>query len=262
VKLASHWIRIGRWRVHARIALDQVPRGTLPVVLVHGIGVSSSYLIPTAEQLARWYPVLVPDLPGFGESDKPEESLSLHDLADILWAFVRQMDFERTAVIGNSFGCQIITDLIVRHAEVVERAVFLAPTIDPAARTWQQQIGRLFLDAVREPVSLFPLVVHDYSRCGFRRLRATFEEALGDVVESKLPNVAAPTLVVHGSRDPIVPRRWAREAADLLPCGWLSQIPGAAHAANYSHPREVASIVREFLETPWAATPHRSTSAA
>jgi len=262
VRLPSHWIRIGPWRIHARIALDQVPRGTLPVILVHGIGVSSSYLIPTAAQLARWYPVLAPDLPGFGESDRPEQPLSLHDLADILWMFVKQMDIERAAFIGNSFGCQIIADLIVRHAELVERAVFLAPTIDPTARTSRKQIARVLLDAVREPLSLFPLVIRDYSRCGFRRLRDTFQEALADVVESKLPNVAAPTLVVHGSRDPIVPLRWARDAADLLPCGWLSQIPGAAHAANWSHPKEVASIVREFLETPWAATPHGRISAA
>ena len=56
-----------------------------------------------------------------------------------------------------------------------------------------------------------------------------------------------PTLVVRGSRDQIVPQRWAEEAARLLPMGRLVVIPGAAHTANYSAPMELAHVTRAFL---------------
>ena len=57
-----------------------------------------------------------------------------------------------------------------------------------------------------------------------------------------------PTLVVRGSRDPIVPQRWAKEVAELLPMGQLSVIPGAAHAANYGWAAEFARIILKFLD--------------
>ena len=262
VKLASHWIRIGPWRVHARVALDQAPRGALPVVLVHGIGVSSRYLIPTGEQLARWYPVLVPDLPGFGASERPTRALTLTELAETLYAFVQAMDIHHAAFLGNSFGCQLIAELAMRHPAIVERAVLVGPTIDAAARTWSQQTLRLLADAVHEPLSLLPLVAEDYVRCGTRQIRATFEAALADSIESKLPHIQAPTLVVRGARDRIAPGRWVESLTRLLPYGWLYTIPGAAHAANYSHGRELAMVTQAFLAAPWAATATRTERSA
>ena len=70
---------------------------------------------------------------------------------------------------------------------------------------------------------------------------------LGDPVETKLVAVQAPTLVVRGSRDPIVPRRWAEEVADGLPRGKLTEVPEAAHAVNYSAPDALARLTLEFL---------------
>jgi pimeloyl-ACP methyl ester carboxylesterase len=42
--------------------------GRLPVVPVHGLGLSGRYMLPTAERLAPYFPVYLPDLPGFGDS--------------------------------------------------------------------------------------------------------------------------------------------------------------------------------------------------
>jgi len=67
-KLQSAWTSIDGLRMHARVS--QGP-GSPAMVLVHGLVVSSRYMVPTAERLSPHHPVYVPDLPGFGKSDKP-----------------------------------------------------------------------------------------------------------------------------------------------------------------------------------------------
>ncbi len=59
-----------------------------------------------------------------------------------------------------------------------------------------------------------------------------------------------PTLVVLGSRDAIVPQRWAEEAIRSLPMGRLVVIPGSAHAVNYSSPLELTRVILPFLSEP------------
>jgi 2-hydroxy-6-oxonona-2,4-dienedioate hydrolase len=56
-----------------------------------------------------------------------------------------------------------------------------------------------------------------------------------------------PTLVVRGSRDPIVPQRWAEEATHLLPEGRLVVIPDMPHTLIYNAPRQLARVILPFL---------------
>jgi pimeloyl-ACP methyl ester carboxylesterase len=80
---------------------------------------------------------------------------------------------------------------------------------------------------------------------------------LADPVERKLDRLRAPTVVVRGSRDPIVPRGWAREVAALLPDGRLVELPGIGHAAHHAAPGELARITRSLLREA-GREPHRT----
>ncbi len=150
-------------------------------------------------------------------------------------------------LVGNSVGCQVVADLALRHPERVERAVLQGPTMDPEARTALRQAARLALDGTREPPSLLPIMLLDYLSAGLRRSFSTFQHALKDRIEEKLPHVRVPTLVVLGERDPIVPQRWAERVVRLLLKGRLVVVPGAAHTMNYAAPTELARVVRVFL---------------
>ncbi len=61
-QLRSRWTRVEGLPVHARVSADSAP-GSPPVVLVHGIGVASRFMVPIAELLAPHHPVYAPDLP-------------------------------------------------------------------------------------------------------------------------------------------------------------------------------------------------------
>ena len=217
------------------------------VVLVHGYGVSSRYLVPSGERLAPDYAIYAPDLPGFGRSADPPRALTLAELADFLALWMDALGLERAAFLGNSMGCQIIVEFALRHPARIERAVLVGPTIDPSGRTMRQQGWRLFLDMFREGMSETLITVQDYRRFGARRGWRTYRAMMRDPIEHKLPGVRVPTLVVRGGRDPSVLQRWAEEAAQLLPGGRLVVIPGAAHAVNYDAPAALARVVLPFL---------------
>jgi 2-hydroxy-6-oxonona-2,4-dienedioate hydrolase len=188
-KLKEIWTSVGGLRMHARISEGPVPEGNPTVVLVHGLVVSGRYMVPAADLLAAHYRVYAPDLPGFGKSEKPPRVLNVAELSDSLVAWMERIGLKSAALVGNSFGCQIIVELALRHPERVERAVLQGPTVDPLGRGALRQIGRLLLDGVREPPSLLPIELLDYLDAGFRRSVRTFQYMLEDRIEEKLPRV-------------------------------------------------------------------------
>ena len=258
--LRSQWLNVEGRRLYARVALDEAPAGAPDVVLVHGIGVSSRYMVPAAQRLAPFCRAYAVDLPGFGKSDKPRHTLSLTELADALAAWVDAAGLRRPVLLGNSFGCQIIVEAVVRHPRLAGGVVLQGPTVDPLARTVRQQIARWWTNGRREPKQLDRLIKVDYADCGIPRLLKTFRHALRDVVEEKLPHVRVPALVVRGGIDTIVPQRWAADVTRLLPDARLVVIPGAPHTINFTAPLELARVVRPFLErrTPAGAPARRA----
>jgi 2-hydroxy-6-oxonona-2,4-dienedioate hydrolase len=233
--------------MHARVSVDLAPTRSLPIVLVHGIGVASRFMVPTAEVLAPYHRVYAPDLPGFGKSSKPAHVLNVAELADALAGWTRAIGLASAIFLGNSFGCQIVVELALRYPQLLERLVLQGPTMDPQARTAWRQIARLLRNSHHEPVSHGFISAREYPRCGLRRLMKTFRYALDDRIEEKLPRVRVPVLVVRGSKDPIVPQRWAEETVRLLPMGKLAVVPNAPHTVVYDAPLKLASVVEPFL---------------
>jgi 2-hydroxy-6-oxonona-2,4-dienedioate hydrolase len=246
VTVVSTWTEVGGRRMHARVTTES-PERSLPTVFVHGIGVASPYFVPTLERLAPTHRGYAVDLPGFGRSDKPDHTLTVAELADALATWMTSAELARAAVVGNSFGCQIATEFAVRNPERTTCLVLLGPTMDPRALTAARQIARWLRNSVHERPSQLPLLVRDYRAAGLRRTAQTFRYALQDRIEQRLPRIAKPALVVRGERDPIVPQRWAEEAARLLPQGRLMVVPGAGHTLNYNAPEETARILTRFL---------------
>ena len=249
--LRDVWTESRAGTYYARSNAESAAPDAPIVVLVHGMVISSRYMVPTAERLAPWCRVYAVDLPGYGRSYKPARPLALPELADALAAWMEAAGIARAHLVGNSFGCQIIAELALRHPRRIDRLVLQGPTVDPAARTLPRQVLRLFLNSLREPTSLGRISRQDYRAAGLRRAWVTVKMALHDRIEDKLPRIQAPTLVVRGTRDPLVSRAWAERIVRLLPDGRLMEIEGAAHTINYSAPDEFVRVIAPFLGLGW-----------
>jgi 2-hydroxy-6-oxonona-2,4-dienedioate hydrolase len=242
------WAIVDGRRMHARVSVRPVAGGLPPVVLVHGLGVSSHYMVPTAERLAAYCSVYAVDLPGFGKSEPPPHVLNVPQMADALDAWMQAVGLPTAAFIGNSLGCQVIVDLAMRYPGRVQRAVLTGPTFDREARScFLSLLLRVIRDGHWEPRALSPIIVYDYLSAGLMRIAITLRYGLQDPIEAKLPLVKAPALVVRGEHDSVVPMHWARLVARLLPSARLVVIRGASHAVNFSAPGKLVAAAVPFL---------------
>lgn len=240
--MSELWLDVAGARMHAEVLGDGPP-----VVLLHGYGVSGTYMLPLARQLAGSFTVLVPDLPGQGRSEPRPGLRSVPALARALEAWLDAAGLEQPAFAANSLGCQVVTELAVREPERVGPLVLVGPTVDPARRRGRHALFAALRDSAREPLRLVAIAAADDVGVGMRRLVATARAALDDRIEERLPLVEQPTVVVRGGADGFVSGEWAERAAALLPEGRLLVVPGEPHAVHFTRPDVVAGIVREHL---------------
>ena len=258
--IESRWLEVFGLAIHARVGGEGPP-----VVLVHGYGVSGSYMLPLAQSLAPSYSVFAPDLPGYGRSQRPHLPLGIADLATALAGWLDAAGLRCPAFVANSMGCQIVTELAVRLPRRVGPMVLIGPTVDPQRRAARHQLLGGLRDAAREPRSLLALTARDDCVFGVGALLATARSALADRIEQRLPRITQPTVVVRGEDDGFVGPSWAEAAAGLLPRSRLVVVPREPHAVHYTRPDLIAGIVNELLveegeqtgrQLPWRV-PHR-----
>lgn len=228
-------------------ALRGGPPEGAPAVLLHGLGVSSAYMLPLALRLAGRRPVLVPDMPGFGASAKPRALPPIGAIADALDAWSRALGLGEVHVVANSFGCQVATAWAVRRPARVRSLALLGPTVDARRRTLPRQAWRWLANAALEPPGMALLLARDLRRAGVRRTAQGAREAIADPHEARLPRIACPTLVVRGSRDLLAPAHWCRAMAAAIPGARMATVQGRAHALNYNAPDRTARLVEAFL---------------
>ena len=245
--LSSRWIRVNGITMHALISAEPVPARRMPVVLVHGLGMSSRYMAPLARLLVHDVPVFAPDLPGFGLSDDPAQTLTVPGMADALAAWMDAAWIRRAALLGNSLGCEVLVELALRRPDLVERLVLQGPTPDREHASLLRQVAMFFLAGLFERPSIVWVALVDYLRAGVGRYVRTFQHMNAYDMAAVLPHVAVPTLIVRGARDHLVPQAWVERMAVLISGARLVVVPGAAHGMNYSHPQALRDAALPFL---------------
>jgi pimeloyl-ACP methyl ester carboxylesterase len=231
-------------RLHVRTRVRPGETGR-PWVLLHGLAVSHRYLMPTAAALTGG-PVYVPDLAGFGLSQKPRRVYDPAEHAAVIAAWLDVEGLTGANVIANSFGCQVAVELAISRPELTAALILVGPTADPQAATAGAQIGRWLRDLLVEDPAEASIIAADVSDAGIRRVVRTLRLCVRHHVEDRLPLVPAPTLMLRGEHDPIAPRAWIETAAALTPDAEAGEVPRAAHNAVTTAGAEVAARASAF----------------
>src|SRR3712207_8330704 len=98
----SKWTHVDGLRIHYRTSTEVIPKERPRIVLVHGLIVSSRYMVPTLKQLSRHYRIYAPDLPGFGKSEKPSHILNVAGLSDALSAWMDAVGDRKSTRLNSS----------------------------------------------------------------------------------------------------------------------------------------------------------------
>jgi pimeloyl-ACP methyl ester carboxylesterase len=218
------------------------------IVLIHGIGVSSAYFLPFAEQLAPEYNVFTLDLPGYGKTAKPSKPLNVGELAEITASFLITRQLTDVILIGHSMGCQIVAEVNRLRPDKVRNLILLSPTVNRKERTVFMQGLRLLQDTFYEAPKVNFIIFSDYIRMGVFRYLKTSKYMVDNHIEKALLNTTSPCLIVRGENDHIVPRSWTEELRRTSPAVLVREIPHAPHAFQYKHAQEAKDICQQFIE--------------
>ncbi len=245
--LAEHWTTLEGVEVFYRESPG--PADGSVMVHLHGFGMSGAYLVPTAERLAGEFHTFVPDLPGFGRSGNSTRPLDVTDLAHAAAAFLDDRGIESATLVGNSMGCAVITEFAHHYPDRLDRAVLVAPAGGLHNQPLRRAMRQLVTDGVREPPKLVPVAVPDYLRFGVPSTLRLFRALTLYPSLDRLLAMRVPTMAVIGNRDPLMPgpERLKEVAGQTSNHALLVIIEGAAHAVNFSHPDELANVIRLFM---------------
>jgi pimeloyl-ACP methyl ester carboxylesterase len=220
--------------------------GDRRIVLVHGLGVAGRMMAPLARCLAASATVLAPDLPGYGAAaDRPPTGVA--EQGSTVAAAVRAWGGP-TTLVGCSYGSQVALAAAEELGEDLEALVLVSPTVDRFRRSLPALAPRYPLELATQPQALRRIQFEDHATAGLRRAALTLLLAIEDRPEDRAPGIVAPTLLLRGTRDPLVSTRWVRALGARFRDGTVALVPGR-HAMTFTEPELVADAMDRFLGT-------------
>ena len=251
-----------------------------PIVLLHGLGASKITWLPLLAPLAEKHRVIVPDLPGHGESDKPRQEYTPRFYARIVRHLMDAVDVERAVVVGNSLGGRIALELALRSPGRVTALALLDPSLPglrwryimgftrvfpteigavpfPLRERWMEiMIRRLFARPGKLPSDGYSAAATEFIRI-YRspEARMAFFSTLRHIVTERpetffasLRRIKQPALIIFGDEDSLVPARLGVRLAQHLPNSELVVLPDVGHVPQFEATEETLALLTGLLD--------------
>jgi 3-oxoadipate enol-lactonase len=248
-----------------------------PLLLISGFTAQASgWHDPFVERLQRQFTTIRYSHRGTGTSDRLSGEVTFRDLADDAAGLLDTLGIERAHVLGVSMGGMIAQELALNHPSRVvglvlgctagagvnsEREGIVRPAPEVLALlTPKPELSRE--EQVRQswPAVSTPEFLESHPEVLEERLRRSLinptpvetamrQMAAGQTFDAfdRLPDISAPTLVIHGDRDVLVPIENAYVLKERIPGAELHIVQGAGHLFTFEFPEQSAAAVVEFL---------------
>ncbi|HKX25608.1 MAG TPA: alpha/beta fold hydrolase [Actinomycetota bacterium] len=251
-----------------------------PVLLLHGLAATKLSYLPLLPALARDHRVIVPDLPGHGESTKPRADYTPSYFARVIHGLLDELEVDRAAVIGNSMGGRVALEVAADLPDRVSSLILLDPAaagvpfplyarllrmlptgvgavpIPLRKRIVAYGIRTLFAAPDRLPRAAYLAGADEFIRV-YRhgRARVALLSAMRGLMKDRrdsfwerMAEIDVRTLILWGSEDRLVPVRLGRRLAATMPRAELVVLPGVGHVPQFEVPEEIRRLVQRFLE--------------
>ncbi len=265
----SVFLDVAGIRLHVR---DTGPRAAPAVIFLHGFGSSLQTWEDWAQELERDHRVIRYDLPGFGLTG-PDPSRDYTDRRSIavLVALMDRLGVARASIVGYSMGGRIAWTFAAQNPKRVDKLVLISPDgfASPGLEYGVAPRTPLMMRALPYVLPSFmlrPSLAAAYanpdalSDALFRRYRdmmlapgvrgAIVDRMSQQVLADPAPLLArieAPTLLMWGEKDGMIPFANSADYLRALPHATLAALPGVGHLPQEEAPATVG-ILREFLD--------------
>lgn len=277
--MQASWLTVDNLNIHCCTAGES---GS-PVILLHGTGLDSASLSwgLTIPPLAQAHRVFAPDLPGYGQSDKPDIPYTIDFYISFLARLLDDLNLPKVSLVGFSMGGAIAIGFTLQYPQRVDKLVLVNPYgIMPTvlahplaylyAHTPSTKVAYWFLKHSRKIVrlSLLAGLVSSPKRLSEQLVDEMFQAAQdpkagmafaaflkGEIgwnglhtnYTERLHEIAAPTLFIHGEKDLTIPLSYGKQAHKRMNNAQLHIISEAMHWPQRDKTDEFNRVLTDFL---------------
>jgi len=229
-----------------------------PIILIHGAG-GTHLAWPSQLRCLSGFQVLVLDLPGHGRSDGPR-SKTIDAYGQAVITFMDTLNIDRAIISGYSMGGAIALWMALYHVEKIEKLLLMATgaslPVSPEIIHGLTSNREKTLESIVS-WSFGPNSAKDLKALTLKSMRETKPDVILDDfiacntfdVREKLADVQAPTLVIGGDADRMMPLKYSQYLADHIPNSQLVTIEGGNHMMVLEQPDLIARYVLQFLNS-------------
>jgi pimeloyl-ACP methyl ester carboxylesterase len=224
--------------------------------------------------LGEQFDVVAPMFPGFGDSEGLEQIDDMEDATFHLLDLFERVGVERPILVGSSLGGWMGAELATRYPERVERLVLVNPAglylpgaeiKDIFGRKVEEMVPDLYYDQQHPMAQLMlqfaALAADRDAELPFEMVKPVFQTMAATAklgwdpylhnpkLRKRLWRVSAPTLVVRGAHDTLIPEAHARTYAAEIPGAAYQEIAEAAHMVMIERPDALAGAIAEFASS-------------
>lgn len=240
-----------------------------PIVLIHGFPLNRTMWRPQIEALRDRFTVVAPDLRGFGEAAGPMNDLTMDTYAGDVLSLLDSLGMDRVALAGFSMGGYVAFRIVAKAAGRIGSLIMACSRAGPDSEEARQgrykTIERIrtegpdgFLEEFTSRLvgkttkAARPAVLDAVRRNVGKPPAASLTAALAAMATRPdslplLAKIAAPTLVIVGDEDTVMPPDAGKEIAAGVKAGRLVTIPQAGHVSNLEAPEAFNQALGEFL---------------
>ena len=231
------------------------------LVLLHGLGTSSSTWIHILPRLTKTFHVIAVDLPGFGFSSlkNGREFFSLAEFSETLAQILPRITGSPFTLIGHSLGGWLAMDYVVRSPQRVEEIILINPAgiLYPGVAEQRQLfeitnlrslytfLGRLWWKYPWYFKLFAPAVLHDLKKRKIVQFVGSIQEK--DFLNERLSKLRKPARLIWGRNDGVISQETIRVLKTQLPQIELNFIDRCGHVPQLERPAELLRILEEVL---------------
>jgi pimeloyl-ACP methyl ester carboxylesterase len=229
-----------------------------PFIVLHGWGSCSDRWIKEAEIISeKGYQVIVPDLPGFGKSDKLERPWTVNDYVKWFEDFTKMLEIQDFYLLGYSFGGALASKIAVKYPQRVQKLFLVASAVIRKKTTKKGFLAKIsklikifyflpFYSFFRKAVYKFIIRKSDYVYTeGI--MKQTYLNAVSDDLSHHLSFIRVPTVIIWGDKDQYVPVEEAKIINEKIKNSKLIIVEGADHLIHKTMPEVLAEKVLNNL---------------
>lgn len=274
-KVADKHIFVHNGREYYYWTLGEIDRPW--ILLIPGLTSTHADLLPLAHALNEKNFIIIPDLPGWGESSLLPTQQFIHNYAAFLHSLVTTLGKNNISIVGYCFGSVVGLEYALSYPEQVDKRIFIStpylkgaplnmfPFYCAELSLHFPPILRPLFFVWRSRVFLTPIILIQYHTRSLRKklnmikkafvvqpkqIEKVVEENWASLAEfsfANLQKIAQPVHLIHSSRDVMVPLSQAKKLQQLFLDATLDIIDGAGHWVPAEKPQTLGTIVNKYL---------------